>query len=204
MTRQSRVLVVDDEEQIRRLLRMILMRTPEINAAVHEASSAEDAIQTIRHNEFDLVITDYRMGVKTGVDFLEVAVRERPNMRRVLITAFGEMDIGVEAINRGRVDGFVRKPWENARLVALVRNLLSTPRPGESPGAAPPAPAAPAPSVATAPADLQAEITSISRSLQQLRVRLGLGALSPEGYERAAAELTQRRAALEARLHGRA
>ena len=113
------------------------------------------------------------------------------------------MEIGVEAINRGHVDGFLRKPWDNAQLVALVESLVKSRVAAPAPGIATPAPAsggAPGGLDARARAALEAEVQEINKAMQKLRVRLGLGSLSPEGYQKAADELAQRRAELEARL----
>lgn len=220
--REARVLVVDDEENIRRLLRAILTRMPQQPCMVQEASNAEEGMEMLDRQAFDLVISDYRMEERTGVDLLAHAHDVRPSAARMLITAFGELDIGVEAINRGHVDGFLRKPWENARLVALVDSLLAPRLSAPLPGATVPAEsaravAAPAPAVAIAahppsivtpaPAavagtksDLEQEVAQIDRLLRQLRVRLGLGSISPEGYQLAANELGAKKADLELKL----
>ncbi len=194
--REVRVLLVDDEENIRHLLRVVLGRVPGLRVEALEARDAEEAMPIIRAHALDVVITDYRMGRLTGVDLLEFAARERPDARRVLVTAFADVDIGVDAVNRGRVDGFLRKPWENAQLVALFQHLVSRPEPpdaGASMGLA----------ESTVPRErLDAEIAGISKAIQQLKVRLGLGTLSPDGYERATSELARRRAELEATRFG--
>ena len=194
---EASVLVVDDEQEIRRLMSAILTRyLTRYRIHVTEAATAEEALAALELADFDLIVSDHSMPGKTGIDLLAHAHKRAPRTGRVLITALAQLDIGVEAINRGKVDGFLRKPWDNAALVALVDSLLET-RVAAPPAAPEPAPAAPAAPDAAA---LQAELEDIDRQLGQLRVRLGLGQISPEGYRRIAEDLGKRRAQIEVAL----
>lgn len=190
---EANVLVVDDELEIRRLLSAILTRyLTRYQVHVTDAASAEEALAAVEAADFDLIISDYSMPGKTGIDLLSVAHKRAPRTARILITALTQLDIGVEAINRGHVDGFLRKPWDNAALVALVDSLLE----------ARVAPAGPAPAAAPKAASgdrtaLEHEKEDVDRQLGQLRVRLGLGGISADGYRRIAADLQKRRAELE-------
>lgn len=123
--RALRVLVVDDEADIRGSLRRVLARLPVESVEFHEAENGEDAIGMLRKQFFHLILSDYRMGRVSGVDVLEIARIEEPRTVRVLMTAFEDMDIAREAVNRARIEGFVRKPWENEKLLALVEKLLA-------------------------------------------------------------------------------
>lgn len=195
----ARVLVVDDEEQIRRLVRILLTRLQDrYTLAIHEAGSYEQALPQMERQTFHLVITDYNMPGKTGVDLLSHAYRRSPNTGRMLITALAQMDIGVDAVNRGHVDAFMRKPWDNTAFLTLVDSLLegrATATP--APGTATRAPPAPATSAATR---AEEELRDIERRMAQLRVRLGLGTISAEGYQQLHKELAKRRAELQVQL----
>lgn len=194
---EASVLVVDDEQEIRRLMSAILGRyVTRYRIHVTEAATAEEALAALELADFDLIVSDYSMPGKTGIDLLAVAHKRAPRTGRVLITALEQLDIGVEAINRGKVDGFLRKPWDNAALVALVDSLLET---RIAPAAPAPGPQANAQPAADADA-LEREKDDIDKQLGQLRVRLGLGNISPEGYRRIAEDLAKRRAQVEVAL----
>lgn len=192
---EASVLVVDDEAEIRRLMAAILTRfLTRYHVQVTEAATAEEAIAALEQADFDLIVSDYSMPGKTGIDVLALAHKRTPRTARVLITALTQIDIGVEAINRGHVDGFLRKPWDNAAFIALADSLLETRILKEAEAPAPPA---------AAPVDratLEREKDDIDKQLGQLRVRLGLGGLSADGYRRIAADLTRRRAQIEVAL----
>ena len=195
---EASVLVVDDEQEIRRLMSAILGRyVTRYRIHVTEAATAEEALAALELADFDLIVSDYSMPGKTGIDLLAVAHKRAPRTGRVLITALEQLDIGVEAINRGKVDGFLRKPWDNAALVALVDSLLETRIAASAPAA--PQPQANAQAAGDADA-LEREKDDIDKQLGQLRVRLGLGSVSPEGYRRIAEDLGKRRAQIEVAL----
>jgi DNA-binding NtrC family response regulator len=120
----SKVLIVDDEEGIRSILRRVLLRTGVPNHNIREAASAEEAQQVLEGEPFQIVLSDYRMGVKTGVDLLSWLYQRDPAAVRVLMTGYNEETIAIEAINSARVDAYVKKPWDNARLAELVQDLL--------------------------------------------------------------------------------
>lgn len=191
---EASVLVVDDEPEIRRLMSAVLSRyLTRYKVHVTEAANAEEALRALELADFDVIVSDHSMPGKTGIDLLEAVHKRAPQTGRVLITALAQLDIGVEAINRGRVDGFLRKPWDNAALVALVDSLLEARVAQAAPAAAPAAPGQDAEA-------LEREKEDIDKQLGQLRVRLGLGGISPEGYRRIAEDLGKRRAHIEVAL----
>lgn len=191
---EANVLVVDDEPEIRRLTSTVLSRyVLRYKVVVTEAANAEEALAALEHADFDVIVSDHSMPGKSGIDLLALVHKRAPRTGRILITALEQLDIGVDAINRGRVDGFLRKPWDNAALVALVDSLLET-------RVALLAPSAPAAAPQQEVASLEAELEDIDKQLGQLRVRLGLGGISPEGYRRIAEDLGKRRAQLEVTL----
>lgn len=190
------ILIVDDEPEIRRLMSVLLTRfLDRWKVKLAEAASAEAALAAMERTEFDIIISDHSMPGKSGIDLLEHAHRQAPRTGRILITALAQLDIGVDAINRGRVDGFLRKPWDNDAFIALVDSLLTRRVPQREA-------AAPAARTET-PADraaLAQEIEDIDRQLGQLRVKLGLGTISADGYRRVSSDLTRRRAQIEVAL----
>lgn len=187
------MLIVDDEEHIRRLVRAILTRLARTyDVRVKEAANAAEAIALLETEPFHLIISDHSMPGRTGIDLLAECHRRFPRTGRMLITALEQLDIGVDAVNRGRVDAFLRKPWDNEGFIVLVKSLLA------DRVKAPPPPATPAAPLSRT--KVEAELAEVERVLQTLRVRMGLGNISPEGFARVNAELTAKRAQLEVEL----
>ena len=117
----SKILVVEDEHAIRLALKGLLGREG------HEVSLAEDgdaAVEKIRGEVFDLVITDLALGRgKSGMDVLRAAKLERPETGVVMITAHGSEKIAVEAMKAG-ADDYVPKPFDNDELRVVVARSL--------------------------------------------------------------------------------
>ncbi|MFA5861195.1 MAG: response regulator [Candidatus Thermoplasmatota archaeon] len=210
---EARILVVDDEDQIRRLVTLLLRRLKGCEAVVQQAADANEALALLEYEEFDLIVSDHNMPGKTGIDLLEHAQKQHPQTARMLITALTQLDIGVDAINRGRVDAFLRKPFDNEVFLTLAESLV-TPRvtarrllaeghadDGVASGSRTirRIPAPPPPHDSTRHG-LESELAEVEKAMRQLRVRLGLGNISPEGYAQVNSDLSKRRADLEVKL----
>jgi len=118
----SRVLLVDDEEDIRESLRDLLLAClPRLDVAV--APSAEEAHRLLDLERFDLLITDYRMPGEDGLQLLARVDDERA-AHRVLMTAYPELDLATRAITGARIEAFIPKPFEPEHVVDLVGRLL--------------------------------------------------------------------------------
>ncbi len=214
-----RILIVDDEAEIRRVLKALLERSSTIKAELVDVPDGESALALLARERFDIVISDYRMRARSGIDVLERAADLYPDSGRILITGYAEIDVAVDAVNRGRVSGFVRKPWDSRHLLTLIESLVpgGPPRPA-APAARSPAGSTPAPGIAqpapsgslprhsapnAGPRNPARELEDIEYQMRQLRVKFGIGSLSPEGYRKLSDELRQRRAALEAEIFGK-
>lgn len=123
---RRKVLVVDDEEGIRTVLKRLLARMPEPPPIeVVTAESAEQAIELMEHSKFTLVLTDFNMGGRDGVFLLATALERWPQTRRMLMTGYTDEEIMVQARERGGAAAVVRKPWDNTRLLATVGDILA-------------------------------------------------------------------------------
>src|SRR2546425_7073908 len=123
----EKVLVVDDEVGMLTLLRNYLTRE---GYEVHTAPSGETALQFLEEQDFDVVLTDLRMGGMDGLALVRAIHATRPETQVVLMTAFGGIDIAVEAIKAGAYH-FVAKTPKMAEGGALVLEALAErePRP---------------------------------------------------------------------------
>jgi len=117
----EKVLVVDDEVGMLTLLRNYLTRE---GYEVHTAPSGETALQFLEEHDFDVVLTDLPMGGMDGLALVRAIHTTRPETQVVLMTAFGGIDIAVEAIKAGAYH-FMAKPVKLPEVGALVRKALT-------------------------------------------------------------------------------
>ncbi|MGB5813193.1 MAG: hybrid sensor histidine kinase/response regulator, partial [Polyangiales bacterium] len=88
------------------------------------ASSAVDGLALMREHEIGVVLTDQRMPGMTGIELLERVENEYPETIRLLITAYSDLQAAEDAINRGHVRRYMRKPWEPEVLRAELRDAI--------------------------------------------------------------------------------
>ncbi len=119
------LLIVDDEQDMLRLLRRSLKS--ELDCKVQTASSGEKALQLLDTGIFDLVLADIKMPGMNGLELLESIKKETPNLTVVMMTAFGHIEMAVEAMKRGAYD-FITKPFELDSLVLRLEKALERSR----------------------------------------------------------------------------
>jgi putative nucleotidyltransferase with HDIG domain len=121
MRAERTVLFVDDEVNILKALQRLL-RHESMN--VLTASRGREALELLDQAPAQVVVTDQRMPEMSGVDLLS-AVRERhPDVVRMMLTGYTEMDVAVEAINRGEIYRLITKPWNDDELRATLRQAF--------------------------------------------------------------------------------
>ena len=103
----GRILIVDDEVEGRGMLASALGRRGYETAV---ADSAPDALERLRNEDLDVVLTDVQLGGMTGIDLCRRMAESRPDLPVIVITAFGNMDLVVEAMRAGAYD-FIAKPF---------------------------------------------------------------------------------------------
>lgn len=114
------VLAVDDEPANQRAVRRALAD----DHVVLTASSAAEALALLAREPVALVITDHRMPGMSGAAFLAEAVERHPAVIRVVLTGYPEVEVLLDAINRGHVYHFLSKPWQPHELRQVVRRGL--------------------------------------------------------------------------------
>src|SRR6185369_6723884 len=115
------VLIIDDEIEIRESLATLL----ELEGyAVETANDGEEGLLKMGLRAFDLVLLDFALPDRNGLEILK-DIRERdPNMSVIMITAYGTVDNAVKAM-QGGAQNFVQKPWDNDKLLADIRSAVS-------------------------------------------------------------------------------
>jgi len=116
----ARVLVVDDDASLRRIIEYNLA---EEGYSVATADSAEDALRALSRTTFDLVLTDIKMSGMDGMDLLRRVKRDAPETQVIVITAFGTIEMAVEAMKAGAFE-YVTKPFNRDELKLTVRKAL--------------------------------------------------------------------------------
>lgn len=116
----QRVLIVDDEPDIRELLELTLMRMGLDTLSVPDLKSA---IRQIDQHAYDLCLTDMRLPDGNGLELVKYIQHKRPDTPVAMITAHGNMELAIDSLKAGAFD-FVSKPVEIERLRALVNQAL--------------------------------------------------------------------------------
>jgi two-component system response regulator AtoC len=112
-----RVLVVDDEENLRHMLQTLLKREGYEPVGV---PSVDCALRELGNLPYDIIITDLRMPGRSGMDLVDEVRRRNLDATVVVMTAFGSKDVAIEAMKRGAYD-YLSKPFEADELVLLLR-----------------------------------------------------------------------------------
>ncbi len=116
----ARILIVDDEATIRDTLCTVLK---EEGFSAESAENGKIALQKIRRNNYDLVITDLRMPEMDGLDLLKAVKLNSPQTSVIIITAYGSMESAIEALRLGAFD-YLIKPLDFDDVILRVRRLM--------------------------------------------------------------------------------
>ena len=120
-----RVLVVDDDVEMRRLLVKALQSD---RREITDAADGEEAIRHLRQNEpFDVIVSDVKMPNADGNAVLNEVVANHPESKVVLITAFGEVEDYLEAMDNGAFE-YLTKPLKMVDLTRVVNRALEQPQ----------------------------------------------------------------------------
>ncbi len=116
----GKVLVVDDEESIREFFEIMLKREGyEVSAAANGA----EALERVKRERFDLVISDLQMPEMSGMELLVAAREADPELLMIMITAFGSTETAVEAMKLGAYD-YVQKPFKIDEVKIIIRQAI--------------------------------------------------------------------------------
>ena len=115
----TKILIIDDEAPIRRVLRDILENE---NYQVDDACSGMEALQHIKDQDYDAIFCDIKMPEMDGIETLE-AIRKESDVPVIMLSGHGTIETAVEAIKKGAFD-FIPKPPDLNRLLITLRNAL--------------------------------------------------------------------------------
>ena len=118
----SKILIIEDEEPIRRVLVRILT-DEDSSFEIHEASDGKKGLDLIRNDSYDLVLCDIKMPKVDGIELLQRTRKTNSTVPFIMLTGHGNIETAVESMKLGAYD-FISKPPDLNRLINSVRNAL--------------------------------------------------------------------------------
>tara|TARA_B110000116_G_C16801163_1_gene570969 strand:- start:6642 stop:7805 length:1164 start_codon:yes stop_codon:yes gene_type:complete len=118
----SKILIIEDEESIRRVLVRIL-NEEDSNFEIYEASDGKKGLESISKENFDLVLCDIKMPKIDGIELLQRTRKKNSSLPFIMLTGHGNIETAVESMKLGAYD-FISKPPDLNRLITSVRNAL--------------------------------------------------------------------------------
>jgi DNA-binding NtrC family response regulator len=118
----KKILIIEDEEAIRRVLKRIIEQSDK-GYQVDEAADGVEGLDKIKKEDYDLVLCDIKMPKKDGIEVLEETKKIKPEIPFLMISGHGDLDTAVETMRKGAFD-YISKPPDLNRLMTSVRNAL--------------------------------------------------------------------------------
>ena len=118
----SKILIIEDEEPIRRVLVRILT-DEDSSFEIHEASDGKEGLELIKNDSYDLVLCDIKMPKVDGIELLQRTRKTNSTIPFIMLTGHGNIETAVESMKLGAYD-FISKPPDLNRLINSVRNAL--------------------------------------------------------------------------------
>ncbi len=116
--RHNKVLIIDDEPELRNLIRRLL----ELEGfSILTADTSAEALEILHKNEIDIVVSDVRLPDKSGLELLPIIKKQFPLIEIIILTAYGRIEDGVNAIKEGAFD-YIVKGDEDNKLILIVKN----------------------------------------------------------------------------------
>lgn len=112
------VLYVDDEEDNLLSFRATFRRDYE----VFTANSSAQGLQVLNNNTVNVIIADQRMPQSTGVEFFDIVRTAHPDPIRILLTGYTDVEAIIDAINKGQIFRYIKKPWDKLELQTSIKN----------------------------------------------------------------------------------
>lgn len=116
----KRILIIDDEQSIRRTLRDILENE---GYAIDDAPDGSEGLKMVKANQYDVVLCDIKMPKMDGLEVLDKILESNSDVPVVMISGHGNIDTAVDAIRKGAYD-YISKPPDLNRLLVTIRNAF--------------------------------------------------------------------------------
>jgi len=117
---EARILIIDDEESIRKSLKLALEREGYL---VNTAENGREAIKKSKRRFYNLALVDLRLPDMDGIELLTKMRETVPKMVKIIITGYPSLENAIEAVNRG-ADGYIVKPYTMENLLHKIKERL--------------------------------------------------------------------------------
>ncbi len=115
------LLLVDDEPNILNALKRLLRRD---GYTILLANGGIEALQILENNFVNVIVSDHRMPVMTGIEFLTRVKQDYPDITRIILSGFSDFDTITEAINEGNIYKFLAKPWDDTQIRMTLKEAF--------------------------------------------------------------------------------
>lgn len=117
----AHILLVDDEPEVTNAIARLLRK----DYTITKCSEPENALEIVKQNDIDLVLSDIRMPVIDGVELLSQVKAYDPDIGRVLLSGYSDMELCQRAITDDIASIILAKPWDNFELKNVLRSVLN-------------------------------------------------------------------------------
>lgn len=115
------VLCVDDEVNILKSMKRLLYKQ---NYQLLLADSGAKALELMKQHDVHLILSDMKMPIMSGAEFLEKVAISSPDTYRVLLTGYSDIESTIDAVNKGKIHRYLQKPWDNEEVIQIVEEGL--------------------------------------------------------------------------------
>jgi len=120
MQKPARILIIDDDENIRKVLQTIL---EDEGYYIETAETAKKGIEKSEETFYNLALIDIRLPDMEGIELLTKLRETKPKMRKIIVTGYPTLQNAVSAVNKG-ADGYVLKPFDVEKMLATIKEQL--------------------------------------------------------------------------------
>jgi len=124
MTEPARILIIDDDENVRKILDMTLKAN---GYTVDTARDGKEAIEKSNRNFYNLALVDIRLPDMEGTALLTAMRETTPKMVRIIVTGYPSLDNAIEAVDKN-ADGYIVKPFKTEQLLSMIEEHLKKQR----------------------------------------------------------------------------
>ena len=114
------ILIVDDEEMFLQSIKRVFRKKIPLTLM----TSAVEALELMKTQEFAVVVSDMNMPIMDGLEFLSIVTEKYPNVQKIMLTGNGEVETASNAVNRGKISSFLRKPCPPEKLLKAILECI--------------------------------------------------------------------------------